>query len=82
MHRHGYMHNHLVIGELVFFGKDHAAVRGEEPPELRGVEYIDALIVTLAGKQLLLHTNRKLHILRVHVVKPKLHASSAPFQHV
>jgi len=78
VHRHWYVDDHLVVGELVLFREDHAAVRGEKPPELGGIEHVDTLIVALAGKQLLFHPNRELHILRMHVVKPEFQFSTPP----
>ncbi|MPM86738.1 hypothetical protein SDC9_133829 [bioreactor metagenome] len=57
MHRHGYMHNHLIVGKFILFRKDHTAVGGEKPPELRGFKHVDTLKIALAGKKLFLHAN-------------------------
>ena len=73
MNGHGYVDDHLVVGELVLFREDDAAVGSQEAAELRRVKNVDALKIALPVKELLLHTDAELDVVCVQFTEPEVH---------
>ena len=76
VHRHGHMHDHLVIDEFVALGQHHIAVQCEHPAKLRRFKNIDALVIALLGVELFVHPDAVLHVRGVKLGKPKFHLHS------
>ena len=76
VHRHGHMHDHLVIDEFVALGQHHIAVQCEHPAKLRRFKNIDALVIALLGVELFVHPDAVLHVRGVKLRKPKFHLHS------
>ena len=62
MHGHGHVGDHFMVNELILFGEHHVAVEREEAAEFRRFKHIDALEFAFAGIELVVHTDRELHI--------------------
>ena len=82
VHRHGHVHDHFIIDELVPLGQHHVAVQREHPAKLRGLKDVDALIVALLGVELSAHPDAVLHVRGVKLGKPEFHIRSSLCQNV
>ena len=67
------MGHHFIIDKFIFFGEDDLPVQGYKFSKLSRLKYIDPLILTFTGKQLTVHTDRKLYIFRMKLRIPKFH---------
>ena len=59
------MYDHLVIDELILFGKYDASVRTQKTPELFRLKYVNTLIIGLFPEKLFFYLYRHFHMLRV-----------------
>ena len=67
------MDDHFVVGELVFFREDDAAVRGQEPAELRRIKDVDPLEIAGPTVELPLYPDTGLNVGGVKLAKPIVH---------
>lgn len=73
VYRHGHVHHHLVVDELVLFGEHHFPVQADEPPEVHGVEDVHLLDVAHAAEQLPRDAYVQLDVGGAEIGKPDLH---------
>ena len=82
MNAHRDVHHHLVIDKFILLGEHHIAVECEKTSELRRLENIDLLEVTLAAVELLADLDRKLDGRSMKFRKPKIHKIPLPISYI
>ena len=70
-HRH--MDDHLIIGELIFFRKDHASVGGQKAPEFRRIKDVNTLKIAGGTVELPFHPDTGFDIGGVQFTEPVIH---------
>ena len=73
VHRHGHVHDHFVVYELVLFGEYDVAVQAYEPPEIDGIEHVDLSVIACAAEKLTRHAYVQPDVRSAEIRKPYLH---------